>query len=82
MNVLMTGPASGASGLLLPPAVQGMEIALSNGSANATPPTIFASGTNTINGTAGATGITGPANTPGSSVMILYSFSSGTWSTK
>jgi hypothetical protein len=80
MNCQITAPASGATGVLLPPAKPGMEITLMNNSTSATPPTVFASGSDTINGTAGATGVAGPANA--AAPTIYYVFAAGAWVTK
>ena len=79
MNAQLTGPASGASGFLLPPAKTGMEITIVNNTANATAPTAFASGSDTINGTAGATGVATGAN---GTITLYFCFAAGAWVTK
>jgi hypothetical protein len=79
MNAQLTGPASGASGFLLPPAKPGMEVTIVNNTGNATAPTAFGSGSDTINGTAGATGVATGGN---GTVTIYYVFVAGAWVTK
>lgn len=88
-SLLITGPlgriitvASANDGVLLPPAVRGMEILLVNDAAvNAAK--VFASGTDTINGTAGATGVALAAvNGGGAGPTIYICFTNGAWRTK
>ena len=82
--LLLTAPlnrittAAVGSGVLLPPAIRGMEVVIDNNGAN--PTTVFASGTDTINGTAGATGVALAVDTVGPT--IYFCFSNGLWRTK
>ena len=71
--------AAAGSGVLLPPAIRGMEVVIANDGANATQ--VFASGTDTINGTAGSTGVSLPISGTGGPT-IYFAFSNGTWRTK
>jgi hypothetical protein len=88
-SLLVTGPmirvttvASAADSILLPPSVRGMEIVVVNDAA-ANAMQVFASGTDTINGTAGATGVSVAAlNGSGAGPTIFYCFSNGAWRTK
>lgn len=81
--LLLTAPlnrittAAVGSGVLLPPAIRGMEVVITNDGANTTQ--VFASGTDTINGTAGSTGV---ALTVAASPTIYIAFSNGLWRTK
>jgi hypothetical protein len=70
--------AAAGSGVLLPPAIRGMEVVIDNNGANATQ--VFGSGTDTINGTAGATGVALAVDTVGPT--IYFCFSNGAWRTK
>lgn len=83
-SLLLTTPlnrittAAAGSGVLLPPAIRGMEVVIDNNGANAVQ--VFASGTDTINGTAGATGVALAVDTVGPT--IYFCFSNGLWRTK
>ena|SRR6266850_8349571 len=80
--VLITTPlfrvttSAAGSGVLLPPAVRGMEVTLANDGVNTIQ--VFASGTDTINAVAGSTGVTQIAT----NVTIYIAFSNGLWRTK
>lgn len=73
LNLVTTGNAS--DGCVLPAAVVGMEIELCNASVNAG--VLFGNGTDTVNGTAGATGVAYAA----SKTIIARCFEAGKWRT-
>lgn len=76
MNVAVT-TSNASDAVVLPPATSGMEVTIVNLSAvNAMQ--VFGSGTDTINGTAGATGVSQAAN----AVTIYFCFVAGAWVTK
>lgn len=78
----ITTVASANDGVLLPPAIRGMEISIVNDAA-LNSAKVFASGTDTINGTAGATGVALAAVAGGGAgPTIYYCFSNGAWRTK
>jgi len=73
-NVNITAVATAADGVLLPPAKAGMVISIVNSDA-ADAAQIFASGTDTINATAGATGVSLAA----AAAVILRCVKDGNW---
>jgi len=73
-NVNITAVATAADGIRLPPAVAGMEIAIVNSDA-ADAAQIFANGSDTINATAGATGVSLAAG----AAIILRCIKTGNW---
>ena len=78
----VTTVASAGDGVLLPPSVRGMEIAIVNDAVtNACQ--VYASGSDTINGTAGSAGISLAAqNGGGTGPTIFYCYTNGAWRTK
>jgi hypothetical protein len=76
MNVAVN-TANAADAVLLPTAVAGLEVTIVNLSA-ANAMQVYATGSNTINGTAGATGVSQLA----SAVTIYFCFQAGSWVTK
>ncbi len=66
-----------ADSVLLPPAKAGMEVTLANLSATLAMQ-VYASGSDTIGGTAGSTGVSQAATT----LTIYYCFTTGAWLTK
>jgi hypothetical protein len=78
----ITTVANANDGVVLPPALRGMEISVVNDAA-ANAAKVFATGSDTINGTAGSTGVTLVAqNGAGTGPTIYYCFSNGAWRTK
>ncbi len=73
-NVNITVVATAADGVKLPPAKVGMEISIVNSDA-ANAAQIFASGSDTINATAGATGVSLAAG----AAIILRCMKAGNW---
>lgn len=73
-NINITAVATAADGVLLPAAKAGMEISIVNSDA-ADAAQIFASGTDTINATAGATGVSLAAG----AAIILRCIKDGNW---
>lgn len=73
-NVNITVVATAADGVKLPPAVVGMEISIVNSDA-ADAAQIFASGSDTINATAGATGVSLAAG----AAAIFRCIKAGNW---
>lgn len=73
---------SGTNGVLLPPAKAGLSITLANNAG--APVQVYATGTDTINGTAGATGVAQSNLATGTppQVAIYYCFTNGVWLTK
>jgi hypothetical protein len=76
MNVAVN-TANASDAVLLPTAVPGLEVTIVNLSA-ANAMQVYATGSNTINGTAGATGVSQLA----SAVTIYFCFQAGAWVTK
>jgi hypothetical protein len=72
----VTTTASGG-GVVLPPAKAGMQINVANNGANSLQ--VYGNGSDTINGTAGSTGV---ALTAGASFTIFVCFMNGAWLTK
>ena len=73
-QVNITAVATAADGVKLPPAIAGMEISIVNSDA-ADAAQIFASGSDTINATAGATGVSLAAG----AAIILRCIKTGNW---
>jgi len=73
-NVNITVVATAADGVKLPPAIAGMEISIVNSDA-ADAAQIFASGTDTINATAGSTGV----SLASGAAIILRCIKTGNW---
>jgi len=80
VNFTSGGP--NPAGGTLPPAKAGLQIAVNNNTGGSIQ--IYGSGTDTINGTAGATGVTQTNTTTGATpqLTIYYTFVNGVWLTK
>jgi len=76
MQAQISTVATTADSVVLPPALPGMEITIVNNGANSAQ--VFGNGSDTINGTAGSTGVAQAA----AAVTIYYCFVSGAWITK
>jgi len=78
VNVVSTGASQG---VILPPAMPGMQIVVNSSTVvGNTPLIIYPSGTQTINGTAGPTGLS--ETLPFTAPVIFFCFTAGAWVTK